>query len=95
MWERYRQVIVTLIVALLAAISTYYTTLTSLKIEMAGKAEDKFVTTLDKRISNLEVRLAGHFATKDDFFRLREDVITRLIRIEAQLNQREKDAKNR
>lgn len=95
MWGKYRQIIFMILVALLAAISTYYTTLTSLKIEMAGKAEDKFVTTLDKRISSLEIRLAGNFATKEDFFRLREDVITRLMRIEVQLNQKEKNIENR
>ena len=95
MWEKYRQIIVTIIIAVLAAVSTYYTTLTSLKIEMAGKAEETFVATLDKRISNLETRLAGNFATKEDFFRLREDLITRLMRIEVQLNQKENNVENR
>jgi hypothetical protein len=89
MWERYRQIIVTIIVAILAAISTYYTTLTGIKIEMAGKAEDAFVTTLDKRISNLETHLADSFATKEDFFTLKGELITRLTRIEAQLDQKE------
>ena len=40
MWERSRQIAVTLLIALLAAISTYYTTIAGLRIEMAGKAED-------------------------------------------------------
>ena len=95
MWEKYRRIAVTIIIALLAVISTYYTTLTSLKIEMAGKAEDKLVATLDKRISNLEIRLANNFATREDFFRLREDVIMRLMRIESQLKQKENNAENR
>ncbi len=94
MWERYRHLVVTLSIALLAAFSTYYTTIAGLKIDMAGKAEEGFVATLDKRISNLETRLAGSFATKEDFFRLREDVITRLMRIEVQLNHKENNVEN-
>lgn len=94
MAERSRQVLVTLLIALLAAVSTYYTTSAGLKIEMAGKAEEKFVTTLDKRISNLEIRLADSFATKDDIYKLKEDLITRLSRIEAQLNQKEQQFEN-
>lgn len=95
MWERSRQIFVTLLIALLAAISTYYTTIAGLRIEMAGKAEDKFVATLDKRISNLEVRLADSFATKDDIYKLKEDLIVRLSRIEAQLNQEDRNFENR
>ena len=95
MWERSRQIAVTLLIALLAAISTYYTTIAGLRIEMAGKAEDKFVVTLDKRISNLEIRLADSFATKDDIYKLKEDLIIRLTRIEAQLNQEDMKFENR
>jgi predicted Holliday junction resolvase-like endonuclease len=94
MWGRYRQYIVTIIIAILAALSTYYTTINGLKIELAGKAEEAFVTTLDKRISNLENRLANNFATKEDFFKLREDLVSRLIRIESQLNQKEHAIEN-
>ena len=95
MWEKYRQFIVTVVIAILAAVSTYYTTISGLKIEMASKAEEAFVTTLDKRISNLETRLANNFATKDDFFILKEEVISRLIRIESQLNHKEMKFENR
>jgi predicted Holliday junction resolvase-like endonuclease len=94
MWGRYRQYIATIIIAILAALSTYYTTINGLKIELAGKAEETFVTTLDKRISNLENRLANNFATKEDFFKLREDLVSRLIRIESQLNQKEHAIEN-
>ena len=89
MWERYRQFIITVIVILVTALSTYYTTIESLKLEVAGKAEDKFVATLDKRISNLEIRLAENFATKEDFYRLKEDLLIRLSGIEAQIERKE------
>ena len=57
---------------------------------MAKKAEETFVASLDKRISNLEIRLSENFATKEDFFQLKEDLILRLSRIEVQLNKKEK-----
>ena len=90
MGDRYKQIAVTILIALLAALSTYYTTIAGLRLEVAGKAEESMVTSLDKRISNLEIRLAGNFATKEDFFKLKEDLVTRLSRIEARLNQKEK-----
>ena len=86
MLRRYRSFIVTIIIAILAALSTYYTTIAGLKLEMAGKAEETFVASLDKRISNLEIRLAENFATKEDFYRLKEELILRLSRIEARLD---------
>jgi len=86
MLSKYRQIIVTIIIAMLAALSTYYTTLAGMQVEIAGKAEETFVITLDKRITTLETHLTDSFATKDDFFRLKEDLITRLARIETQLN---------
>lgn len=95
MWERYRQFIITVIVILVTALSTYYTTIESLKLEVAGKAEDKFVATLDKRISNLEIRLAENFATKEDFYRLKEDLLIRLSGIEAQIEQKERHGEYR
>jgi len=78
-----------LLIAVLAALSTYYTTIAGLRIEMAKKAEDAFVAGLDKRISNLEVRLSESFATKEDFYELKQDLVLRLSRIEFQLSKKE------
>ena len=90
MWEKYRNIAISIVIALIAGLSAYYTTIGGIKLEVAQKAEETFVTSLDKRISNLEVRLAENFATKEDFFQLREDLILRLNRIEVQLNKKEK-----
>jgi hypothetical protein len=95
MWEKFRHIAISILIALLAALSTYYTTIGSLKLELAGKAEEKFVSNLDKRLSNLEVRLADNFATKKDFYQLREDLIVRLSRIEIHLNRKETGNENR
>jgi len=90
MWEKYRNIGISIVIALIAGLSAYYTTIGGIKLEVAQKAEETFVASLDKRISNLEVRLAENFATKEDFFQLREDLILRLNRIEVQLNKKEK-----
>jgi predicted Holliday junction resolvase-like endonuclease len=95
MWERYRQFIITVVIVIVTALSTYYTTIESLKLEVAGKAEDKFVATLDKRISNLEIRLAENFATKEDFYRLKEDLLIRLSGIEARIGEKERHGEYR
>ncbi|MCD6161192.1 MAG: hypothetical protein J7K40_02120 [candidate division Zixibacteria bacterium] len=95
MWNRCRNYIVSIVIAVLAALSTYYTTIDGIKIDMANKAEEKFVASLDKRISNLEIRLAENFATKEDFFELREDIIIRLSRIEVNINRKESAIENR
>jgi len=95
MWERYRQFIITVIVIIVTALSTYYTTIESLKLEVAGKAEDKFVATLDKRISNLEIRLAENFATREDFYQLKEELLIRLSSIEAYIGQKERHGQYR
>jgi predicted Holliday junction resolvase-like endonuclease len=87
MWKRYRGFLVTIIIAVMAALSTYYTTIAGLKLEMADKAEETIVTSLDKRISNLEIRLSENFATKEDFYLLKEELIVRLSRIEGRLNR--------
>lgn len=87
MWKRYRGFLVTIIIAVMAALSTYYTTIAGLKLEMADKAEEAIVTSLDKRISNLEIRLSENFATKEDFYLLKEELIVRLSRIEGRLNR--------
>ncbi|MCP4582258.1 MAG: hypothetical protein GY839_11635 [candidate division Zixibacteria bacterium] len=95
MWDRYRHIVVPILIALLAAVSTYYATIAGLKLDMVGKAEQSFAYSLDKRISSLEIRLAGNFATKEDFFKLKEELINRLSRIEARLNQKEMKFENR
>ena len=95
MWDKFRSIVISIIIALLAALSTYYTTIGGINLEIASKAEEVFVTSLDKRISNLEVRLSENFATKEDFYQLKEELILRLSRIEFQLNKKESTIENR
>ena len=86
MAKTYRDYALTIVLVILAALSTYYTTIGGLKIELAGKAEETLVANLDKRLFSLETRLAENFATKRDFYQLKEDLLLRLTRIEARLD---------
>jgi len=88
MAAKYRDYALTIVLVILAALSTYYTTIESLKGELSGKAEENLVASLDKRISNLEIRLAENFATKKDFYQLKEDLLLRLTRIETRLDNK-------
>lgn len=90
MASKYRDYALTIMLVILAALSTYYTTIQSLKVELSGKAEENLVASLDKRISNLETRLAENFATKKDFYQLKEDLLLRLTRIETRLDSQAK-----
>jgi hypothetical protein len=85
---KYRDYALTIVLVIMAALSTYYTTIESLKVELSGKAEETLVANLDKRLSNLETRLAENFATKRDFYQLKEDLLLRLTRIETRLDNR-------
>jgi len=88
MAAKYRDYALTIVLIILAALSAYYTTIESLKVELSGKAEETLVANLDKRLSNLETRLAENFATKRDFYQLKEDLLLRLTRIETRLDNR-------
>lgn len=79
--------LLTIALALLAALSAYYSTIEGLKVELAGKAEEAFVANLDKRLSNLEIRLTENFASRNDILQLRHELIDRLYRIEGRLNR--------
>lgn len=95
MWDNFRNIGISIIIALLAVLSTYYTTIGGIRLDVAAKAEETFVSSLDKRISNLEVRLTDNFATREDFYQLKEELIVRLSRIEFQLNNKESGFENR
>jgi hypothetical protein len=83
---KYRDYALTIFLVIMAALSTYYTTIENLKVELSGKAEETLVASLDKRLSNLETRLSENFATKKDFYQLKEDLLLRLTRIETRLD---------
>lgn len=65
--------------------ATYFMTIQSLRIELAAKAENRVVETLDKKMGNLEVILKEGVVSKEQFYEFSRDIENRLIRIENHL----------
>lgn len=73
-------------------LAAYYTTVAGLKLELAGKADEAALAGMDKKITAVEVQLTERFMTKDDFYRLKDEMLERLGKIEAKL---ERNSENR
>ena len=69
----------------------YFMTIQSLKLELAAKAENKVVATLDKKLNNFEVILREGVVSKEEFFRLSKEIDARLARIEFYLTDKAGD----
>lgn len=69
-------------------LAAYYTTVSGLKLELAGKADGAAVAAMEKKITAVEVQLTERFMTKDDFYRLKDEMLERLSKIEAKLEQK-------
>jgi hypothetical protein len=76
-------------VTLAAALSGYYAAYTGLRVELATKAETRYVDELDIRLARLEATINERFATKDDFSAFKSEVIGKLTAIETVLSEPE------
>jgi hypothetical protein len=87
--------LITFAITIAAAISGYFAAYTGLRVELAGKAEERYVAEMDIRLSSLEATINERFATKEDLSEFKREVISKLIAIEAFLSDcrwpREKD----
>jgi hypothetical protein len=72
-------------VTLAAALSGYYAAYTGLRVELATKAETRYVDELDIRLAKLEASINERFATKDDLSAFKSEVIAKLTAIETVL----------
>ena len=70
------------ILTLLGMSAAYFTTIGSIKLSLAEKAEAVLVDTIDKKLTRLEVVIKEGMITKDQFFEFRNDIEARLARIE-------------
>jgi hypothetical protein len=70
-----------------AAISGYYAAYTGLRVDLANKAEERYVAELDIRLARLETTISERFATRDDLSSFKADVITKLSAIEGVIRQ--------
>ena len=78
--------LITFAVTIAAAISGYFAAYTGLRVELAGKAEERYVSAIDVRLSRLEAIINERFATKEDLSEFKGEVISKLIAIEAFLS---------
>ncbi len=74
--------VINFVMALLGLTAAYYTTIGSIRLKLAEKAESVLVETIDKKISKLEVLIKEGVVSKDQFFEFRNSIDTRLSRIE-------------
>jgi len=77
--------LINFIVILLGMSAAYFTTIGSIKIKLAEKAESVLVETLDKRLARLEVVIIEGRVSKDEFFEFKNNIESRLNRIECYL----------
>ena len=86
--RRYRQpggFLINLVSLALGLAAAYFMTIQSLRLDLAAKAENEVVTTLDKKLTNLEVILKEAVVSKEEFFELSREIEIRLTRIESYL----------
>ncbi len=74
-----------LAVIIAAALSGYFAAYTGLRVELAGKAEGRYVAEVDIRLSRMETVINERFATKNDLSDFKREVLTKLVAIETVL----------
>lgn len=81
--------LIALAVTISAALSGYFAAYTGLRVELAGKAEERYVSEMDIRLSKLEAVINERFATKNDLYDLKKDMLAKLTAIETTLSKME------
>jgi hypothetical protein len=77
--------LITFAITIAAAVSGYFAAYTGLRVELAGKAEERYVAEMDVRLSRLEAVINERFATKEDLSEFKRDVMGKLVAIQTQL----------
>ncbi|MBI5267855.1 MAG: hypothetical protein HY851_11550 [candidate division Zixibacteria bacterium] len=77
--------VINVVTMLFGVVAAYFLTIQSLKLELSAKAENRVVDTLDKRLSGLEILLKERTVSKEELFRMSQQIDSRLTRIELHL----------
>ena len=80
--------LVNFMVALLGMTAAYFTTIGSIKVQLAEKASGELVEAIDKRLAQMEVVIVEGRVSKDEFFQFKSNIDNRLNRIEFYLSER-------
>jgi len=78
--------LITFGVTVAAAVSGYFTAYVGLRVELAGKAEERYVAEMDVRLARLETTINERFATREDLSEFKREVVTKLAAIEILLS---------
>lgn len=78
--------LITFGVTVAAAVSGYFTAYVGLRVELAGKAEGRYVVEMNIRLSRLEATINERFATRQDLSEFKREVVTKLTAIEILLS---------
>ena len=76
------------ITMLLGLAAAYFLTIQSLKVEVASKADNVTVESLDKKLTNIEVILKEGVLSKEQFYHFSKEIESRLARIEFLLEEK-------
>jgi hypothetical protein len=77
--------LLTVVLSVAAALAAYYSTVSSLKVSLASKVESSELVPIEKRLNSVESAIDQNFINREDFFRFREDINYRLLKIEFKL----------
>jgi hypothetical protein len=83
--EPFLRNLIALVVTISAALSGYFAAYTGLRVELSGKAEERYVAEMNIRLSKLETVINERFATREDLYDLKKEMITKLNAIETAL----------
>ncbi len=76
----------TALVTAFAVVAAYFGTISDLKLALAEKADRTTAERIELRLAQIEVLLSDHLVSRDEFFKLRDELRVRLTRIESEIN---------
>ena len=71
-----------LVLTLCGVLAGYFATIYEIKMNLAHKAENEALVSLEKRVLSLEIYLKERMITRDDFYLFRENLEKRFGEIE-------------
>ena len=77
--------VISVALALAGLLSGYYAAYTGLRVELATKAEGRYVDDIDIRLARMEGMINERFATREALAGFQNEIVSRLTAIETKL----------
>lgn len=81
------QTVLAVLITLGYLLGTHMSTIHSLKMALATKADQSELVSIDNKLTRIEVKLEEAIITKQDFYQLRQDIDKSLIDLSLRINQ--------